>query len=38
MLDAQRKTKKQDLKLVGAKAKDAEDRIKWRQTIRCGNP
>lgn len=38
MLEAQRKTRKQDLKLVGVKAKDAEVRIKWRQMIHCGNP
>ena len=29
---------KQDMKLVGAKEEHAEDRVRWRQMIRCGNP
>ena len=28
---------KQDKKLVGVREEDAEDRVRWRQMIRCGN-
>ncbi|XP_060718066.1 uncharacterized protein LOC132840435 [Tachysurus vachellii] len=28
----------EDLKLVGASVEDAEDRVRWREMIRCGDP
>ncbi|KAK3548096.1 hypothetical protein QTP70_004523 [Hemibagrus guttatus] len=28
----------EDMKLVGARVEDAEDRDRWREMIRCGNP
>ena len=29
---------KEDMKVVGVKEKEAEDRVRWRQMIRCGDP
>ena len=29
---------KEDMKLVGMREEDAEDRVKWRWMIRCGYP
>ena len=29
---------KEDIKLVCVREKDAEDRVRWRQKNRCGNP
>lgn len=29
---------KEDMKLVGGSEKDIEDRVRWRQMIRCGDP
>lgn len=29
---------KEDMKVVGAREEDAEDRVRWRQLIRCGDP
>ena len=31
-------TVKEDMKLVGVREKDAEDRVRWRQMIRCDDP
>ena len=28
----------EDMKAVGVKEMDTQDRIKWRQSIRCGDP
>ena len=29
---------KEDMKVVGVREEDAEDRVRWRQLIRCGDP
>ncbi|KAF7646447.1 hypothetical protein LDENG_00187620 [Lucifuga dentata] len=29
---------KEDMKLVGVREEEAEDRVRWRQMIRCGDP
>ena len=29
---------KEDMKVVGAREQDAEDRVRWRTLIRCGDP
>ncbi|KAF7655665.1 hypothetical protein LDENG_00052730 [Lucifuga dentata] len=29
---------KEDMKLVGVREEEAEDRVRWRQLIRCGDP
>ena len=29
---------KEDMKLVGVREEDAQDRVRWRQLIRCGDP
>ncbi|KAF7662280.1 hypothetical protein LDENG_00240050 [Lucifuga dentata] len=29
---------KEDMKLVGLREEEAEDRVRWRQMIRCGDP
>ncbi|KAF7651992.1 hypothetical protein LDENG_00102870 [Lucifuga dentata] len=29
---------KEDMKLVGVREEEAEDRVRWRQMIRCGEP
>ena len=28
---------KEDMKVVGVREEDAEDRVRWRQPIRCGD-
>ncbi|KAF7647373.1 hypothetical protein LDENG_00173260 [Lucifuga dentata] len=29
---------KEDMKLVGVREEEAEDRVRWRQMIGCGDP
>ena len=29
---------KEDMKLVGVREEEAEDRVRWGQMIRCGDP
>ena len=29
---------KDDMNLVGMREKDAEDKVRWRQMFRCGDP
>lgn len=29
---------REDMKVVGVRKEDAEDKVRWRQLIRCGDP